>query len=103
MSDLVGERIALDLDAVVWREVDDEVIILELATAVYLTLNGSARLLWLRLDQGATEDELAEVLAETYDIAIEQAAVDTRAFLDALRERSLLKVGESPNTSDTEG
>ena len=87
--------IALDADAVVWREVGDEIVVLEIATAVYLTLNGTARPLWLLLADGATRDDLAAALVAEYGIAFDRAAADVDDFLAALATRSLLRPSEA--------
>jgi hypothetical protein len=84
------QPLALDPSRVVWREVGDEVIILDLPTATYLNLNGSARALWRCLDAGATPAQLAAELVARYAIAGDRAAKDVDTFLQALSERSLL-------------
>lgn len=87
-------RISLDADAVVWREVGDEIVVLEIATAVYLTLNGTARPLWLLLADGTTRDDLAAALVAEYGIAFDRAAADVDDLLRALAARSLLRASE---------
>jgi hypothetical protein len=76
----------IDTDRAVWREIADEVVILDVPTTTYLNLNKSARVLWRRLDRGAMPTELAA----SYGIAQDEAANDVQDFLDALRVRSLL-------------
>ncbi len=88
--------LSVDTDRAVWREIGDEVVILDIPTATYLNLNKSARALWKRLDEGATALELAAELVTTYGIAEDQATSDVRSFLDALRERSLLSMHHLP-------
>jgi hypothetical protein len=80
----------VDTDRAVWREIGDEVVILDVPTTTYLNLNKSARALWKRLDGGATPVELAAELVAAYGIPQDQANSDVRSFLDALRDRSLL-------------
>ncbi len=80
----------VDTDRAVWREIGDEVVILDVPTTTYLNLNKSARVLWKRLDRGATPTELVAELVASYGLPEDQAANDVRAFLDALQERSLL-------------
>ena len=80
----------VDTDRAVWREIGDEVVILDVPTTTYMNLNKSARALWKRLDGGATPLELTAELVATYGIPEDQAASDVRSFLDALEERSLL-------------
>ncbi len=82
--------LSVDSERAVWREIGDEVVILDVPTTTYLNLNKSARVLWKRLDGGATALELAAELVTTYGIPEAQAAGDVQTFLDALRERSLL-------------
>jgi hypothetical protein len=82
--------LTVDSDRAVWREIGDEVVILDVPTTTYLNLNKSARVLWKRLDAGATPLELAAELVTIYGISDDQAAADVRSFLDALQKMSLL-------------
>ncbi len=84
------KRLGLDAERAVWRQVGDEVVILDVPTATYLTLNSSAVTLWKQLEEGASPADLAAELVSTYAITEEKAARDVRKFLDALRERSLI-------------
>jgi Coenzyme PQQ synthesis protein D (PqqD) len=84
------QRLRLDDERAVWQHVGDEVVILDVATATVLTLNASARALWMRLEQVASPDELAAELTAAYAVPEEQAANDVQKFLQALQERSLL-------------
>jgi hypothetical protein len=80
----------LRVDEVVWREVGEDLVVLELASSTYLTLNGSAKQLWIGLTEGAGVPELVGRLTATYGITEEQATTDTEAFLAALADRKLL-------------
>lgn len=88
MSD---QPVRINTQEVVWREVGDEVVILHMTTATYLTINGSGRLLWNLLAEGATPEALAQTLVGEYDIGFEQAEADVRTFLSSLTECSLLE------------
>lgn len=83
-------RLQLRADNVVWREVEDELLVLELTTTTYLTLNGSAKLLWLMLADGSTADEMTGVLIDLYGIPVAQARSDAESFVSELAERDLL-------------
>lgn len=76
-----------DLD---WRQVDEDIVILDGRNASYLTLNGSGALLWRRLAQGSTRDGLVDLLLGTYDVDRLTATADTDLFLKALCERGFL-------------
>jgi hypothetical protein len=93
MTDTTGGKVRLKVDNVVWREVDEELVVLELPTTTYLTLNGSAMQLWLRLVEGATPEELVDMLIDRYNISSELAKSDTESFLADLAERELLDHG----------
>jgi hypothetical protein len=73
-----------------WRQIDDEVVMLDTRQGTYLALNGSAGLLWTALAAGASRDELAAILVERYGIEMRQATEDADEFITALAERGLL-------------
>jgi hypothetical protein len=86
-----GDTLRLKSDDVVWREVEDELVVLELATTTYLTLNGSARQLWLGLADGASVDVLAKLLVDQYGIPLEQATADAESFVAEMTDRGLVE------------
>jgi Coenzyme PQQ synthesis protein D (PqqD) len=90
MTDFEGERLRLQADRVVWREVEDELVVLEVATTNYLMLNGSAKQLWLALVEGTTFEELVGQLTKQYEITSELARTDIKLFLGNLFDRGLL-------------
>ncbi len=55
-----------------------------------ITLNETGALLWKRLEQGATEQELIDALLAEYDVSAETAAADVTAFLDKMKGADLL-------------
>ena len=56
-----------------------------------VALNKTGVYLWNRLKNGATEAEMTAGLLEKYDgVTEEKAAADVKAFLEELRNRSLL-------------
>lgn len=83
-------RLRLREDAVRWREIDREVVAVDLVSSIYLTTNESGVRLWRRLADGATTDELVDELVEAFSIERERAAADVRSYVDALDARNLL-------------
>jgi hypothetical protein len=73
-----------------WREIDGEIIALEVRGSTYVAANGAGTLLWRALAEGATRDALIDELVSTYGIRREQASGDTDAFLAQLEEQGLL-------------
>ncbi len=90
MTNPPQENLQLNLDEVVWRDVGDELVILELSTSTYLTLNGSAKHIWESLAGGVTIDEVVEMLVGRYGITAKQARADAEAFISDLDDRQLL-------------
>jgi hypothetical protein len=74
-----------------WRELDDQIVVLDLETSVYLNVTGSGAVVWLLLADGATLEAMVDAVVEAYDIDPETARTDLVAFLDDLRQRGLLR------------
>lgn len=85
-------------EAITWRQVDDEVVVLDLDNSVYLSINASGRLLWERLVQGAGRGELVDLLAEEYSLDRSSATADVDEFLAELRRNRLL-AGSVPGSA----
>lgn len=77
-------------DDVVWRAVEEEIVILDRLTWEYLTVNHSGTVLWRSLVGGATRNALVRTLIHEYEIGEDLAAGDVDAFLSMLGARNLL-------------
>jgi hypothetical protein len=73
-----------------WREVDGEVVVLDVQRSHYLNLNATGCVLWLMLADGATERQLVDKLMEEFDVTQATAQADVEAFLSSCRENDLL-------------
>jgi hypothetical protein len=78
-------------DRVHWREIDSEVVAVDVDSSTYLSTNGSGALLWLELARGATREALVERLAQAYLIDTTKASADVDDFLGELRGQGLLE------------
>jgi coenzyme PQQ synthesis protein D (PqqD) len=83
-------ELRLRSDQLYWREVDDEIVALEARGSKYLAANSSGVLLWRRLAQGATRDELVATLVEAHGIEPDVAATDVDQFVGQVRAAGLL-------------
>ncbi len=77
-------------EALQWREIEGEIVAVDLETSSYLGANPAGAVLWRALAVGSTKEELAALLVAEFGISSEQAATDTEAFLEQLREGGLL-------------
>lgn len=85
-----GEALALNDACLMWREVEDEVIVLDKRTWTYMGINGSGAVLWKGIAQGASVAQLVERLRAAYGIDEQAAVRDAGAFVEMLREHGLL-------------
>ena len=92
----LGERVRLREDAVAWRRVGNEVVAIDLASSTYLGVNRTAAVLWPRLAEGATRDELVWLITEHFDVDADRAAQDLDDFLIRLQRRGLLERVDAP-------
>lgn len=76
---------------ITWREIDGDLVILDLRSSTYLTTNASGAVLMKELTDERTDDELVRALVGAYDISQSQAEADVHGFVQALREGGLLE------------
>jgi hypothetical protein len=88
-----ADVIRLDAKRVSWREIDGEIVAVDMQTAEYLTMNGTGAVIWEALAAGTTQAGLANRLADEYEISPHRAGEDVAAFLQTLRERGLVSAG----------
>ncbi len=86
----MSDSIRLRGEQLEWREVDGEVLILDLSTSTYLAVNRTGAVLWEDLLKGSTHERLVSRLAEQFGIDEDTAVRDLDAFLSDFRERELL-------------
>lgn len=83
-------------DGFVLREVAGQSIVIAVGGAAekfngIIKLNESCALLWKKLEVGATEQDLVEVLLNEYDVDEAQAKEDVSAFVESLTKAGLIK------------
>jgi hypothetical protein len=84
------DALVLNEDALMWREVEDEVIVLDKRTWTYMGINGSGAVLWKEMAQGASTAALVAHLRATYGLDEAAATRDVGAFVQMLRGHGLL-------------
>jgi len=78
-------------EQVMWREIDGQVVILDLRSSIYLRSNGTGARLWERLQTECERDDLIDVLVSSYQIDADVASRDVDAFLATLSDGDLLE------------
>ena len=87
----VENPIKLRSDALEWREIEGELVALDLRSSTYLAVNRTGTTIWPGLVAGETRDELVGRLAQAFDIPRAAAEADIDAFLRELEEQDLLE------------
>jgi hypothetical protein len=71
--------------------VDDEVIVLDLSTSEYLTLNDTGAVLWVQLESCVSAESLCESLISRWGIDRETAEQDVEDFLAYCRDANFIE------------
>jgi hypothetical protein len=88
--DSSGQSIRLRED-LIWRTVEDEVIVLDRRTWSYLSINPSGAILWPHVVKGVSRDSLADALAREFDLDAGRALAEVDDFVSKLEEHGLLR------------
>lgn len=90
----MGERIQIRHGVLEWREVEGEVVALDLRSKTYLAVNRTGAVLWPALMTGATRKELLARLISDFGVSQDEAAGDLDVFLAELAGQDLLEESE---------
>ena len=75
------------------RELDGEVLILDLKTSLYFGMTGTAARIWQLLEAGHPQDDIVGTLAREYNAPRDAIASDVESFLADLIARGLVTRG----------
>ena len=79
----------------IMREIAGEIVVVpsgdELNLNMMITLNGSGKFLWERLETGAEIDELVQAMLGEYDVDGQTARAGVERFVGKLQERGFLE------------
>ena len=79
----------------IMREIAGEIIVVpsgdELNLNMMITLNGTGRFLWQRLETGATMDELVQAMLGEYEVDEQTARAGVERFVNKLKECGFLE------------
>ena len=78
-------------DNLIFREIDDEVIIISQDRRTMHMLNETASLIWRCVGRAKTLDEMVECMCQEYDVARDKAADDVSKALNEMRTKKLLR------------
>lgn len=73
--------------------IDDEIVVMSLASGDCFSLTGTARDIWLRIDGTTDRESLVAGLASDYGVSAEVIGADVDDFVAQLRGAGLLAAG----------
>jgi hypothetical protein len=76
---------------IAWRKVGDEIVVLDLNTSIYWSLNELAGFIWELLSQGMQEKDIVSQVCDHYDVSEKVSEKDVRAYLDDLAKEGLVQ------------
>src|SRR2546421_12437465 len=93
------DRLRLRSDLMEWRQVDDEIVALDLKGSVSISVTPPGAAIWPLLAEGAGREELTATILERFDVDEPTASRDLDAFLDELFDRGVLERMDAPGTA----
>jgi Coenzyme PQQ synthesis protein D (PqqD) len=81
----------LRVDDITWREIDGDLVILDLRSSTYLTANASGTVLMRQLTEERTLPQLTQALVDAFAIPARRAEQDAQTFIDELDGHGLLE------------
>lgn len=93
IADVTKVRIVED---VVYRELEGEMVLLNLRTGVYFGLDAVGTRIWQLLEERCTVAQISERLAGEYEVTPALCEQDVRAFMTALRDNALVEPENPP-------
>lgn len=77
---------------VVWRNVNEETVILDLGAGMYFSLRGVGARIWELIQQPRTVADLCDTLVQEYEVSVEECERDLRGLFEDLAGRGLIEV-----------
>ena len=81
---------------VIFRDLEGEAVLLDLASGRYFGLNPVATRIWVQLNDGTSVDGVIAAIIEEFDGDPDEIARDVAALVEELASRGLLVTGSAP-------
>jgi hypothetical protein len=75
---------------IAWRNVNEEVVILNLKSGEYFTLNDVGQFVWLAVADQKNIEEIRQKVVDAFDVSPEKASEDIEAFISRMLDEGLL-------------
>lgn len=78
-------------DAVMTSQVGDELILLDLNSGIYHSLNAAGAPIWAELTNGTRQSEIVDRIVAEFEVSPATAARDVESFIEQLAALGLVK------------
>jgi hypothetical protein len=75
---------------ITWRNVNEEVVILNLKSGEYFTLNDVGQFVWLAVADQKNMEEIRQKVVDAFDVTPEKASEDIEEFISRMLDEGLL-------------
>ena len=79
-------------DRVLASEIDDEMVMMDLESGNYISLNKMGSIIWRQIENPIPVKELIQYLMGKYNVQEEECVTDTLSFLQKVQEQNALTV-----------
>ncbi|HOW35256.1 MAG TPA: PqqD family protein [Candidatus Omnitrophota bacterium] len=90
MNKKQSKRYRIDTEKIVWRTIDGEVVILDLDSGRYYSLNKTGSFAWSLLNENKTGEQIIEKIREEYGLDYKKASQDIRSLIKDLETEGLI-------------
>ena len=102
MTDLGGnQRYRVKTESVAAKTFDQEVVILNMSSAIYYDLDGCGFVIWSHLDAGYSPRATAERLADEMNVGVDAVETDVNTLVTRLLEEELIEAVAAPAEDGT--
>lgn len=88
---MTGDAVIFKKEGVIYRNVDNQAVIVDLESSYYCNLNEIGTIIWEQIDGQKTLSDIAGYICDKFEIPEEQALEDVREFLDDIRKKGLIE------------
>lgn len=81
---------------VVFTELDDGAVLLDMKKGLYYSLNDVGSEIWGSIEPSADTDDVAQTLTRSFDVEGRDASLAVETFVDRLRQADLVVPSEAP-------
>jgi hypothetical protein len=74
----------------IWKEVGEKIVVLNLDSGRYFSLNGTGSVIWTALMEKARLDEIVDRICATFEIDAENARNDAEQMIDEFVRNGLI-------------